>query len=147
MEDILPEEYKNFVEYIYSFMDDDATVKFDLKIVEQPSCEPITILLTGYKNNDQFTLEIGNEFAEFWSDNNDYCLEKFKKMRERISKQLSKSIHGIRISSTSRSPNMIELSDAQTFQAIRVFEFNTQTKEEFDTFVKKLESIILTYPI
>jgi len=66
-------------------------------------------------------------------------------MRGNISNQLSKSINGIRLLGTSRSSNIVELSDAQTFQAIRVFEFNEQSKEEFDRFVKKLEPIILRY--
>ncbi len=145
LDETLPEEYKAFIEYIYSFIDEETTVKFDFKSVEQPSLDPITILLTGYKNSDQFILEVGDDFTEFWSENSDYCFEEFKKMRENISKQLAKPINGIRLLGTSRSSNMVELSDAQTFQAIRVFEFNTQTKEEFDTFLKKLEPIILEY--
>lgn len=68
-------------------------------------------------------------------------------MRENISKQISKPINGIRLLSTQRSPNMVELSNAQTFQALRVFEFNEQTKEEFDNFTAKLEPILLKYSL
>lgn len=34
---------------------------------------------------------------------------------------------------------MIELVDLQSFQALRVFEFNEQTKDEFINFLKKLQ--------
>lgn len=147
LDDELPEKYKIFIEYVYSFTDDNTIVKFDLKIVEQLSIDPITILLTGYKNNEQFILETGNDFAEYWTNNIDYCFEEFKKMRENISKQISQPINGIQISSTSRSSNMVELSDTQTLQALRVFEFNEQTKEEFDKFTTKLEPILLKYSL
>jgi len=40
---------------------------------------------------------------------------------------------------------MIELVDVQNFQALRVFEFNEQTKDEFMTFLRKLEIILYNY--
>ena len=143
--EIISDEHKKFIDYVYSFVDDETTVKFDFVQVEYPRHEPIRILLTGYENNDKFILEVGNDFAEYWANNSDYCFEEFKKMREGISKKISKPINGIRLLGTSRSPNMVELSDAQTFQALRVFEFNEQTKEEFDKFTGKLEQIIIKH--
>jgi len=143
--EIISDEHKKFIDYVYSFSDDDTTVKFDFVQVDYPRAEPIRILLTGYEDDDQFILEIGNDFAEYWSTDSEYCFERFKNMRENISKIISQEIKAIRLLSTSRSPNMIELSDAQTFQAIRVFEFNEQTKEKFDDFLIKLEPILLKY--
>ena len=58
---------------------------------------------------------------------------------------LKKEINGIRITSYIRSPNIVELIDAQNFQALRAFEFNEQTKDKFDEFLVKLESILLKY--
>lgn len=142
-DDTLRREYKKFVQYIYSFVNDNTVVKFDLKIVDQPSLEPITIFLTGYKNDDQFVLEIGDTLMEFWNDNSDYCFQGIKKSREKISKLIEKPINSIRVVSARRSPNMIELSDAQTLQPIRVFEFNEPTEIEFDKFLNKLEFVIL----
>ncbi len=143
--EIISDEYKKFIDYVYSFVDDDTTVKFDFVQVDYPRYEAIRILLTGYEDDDQFILEIGNDFAEYWSSNSEYCFERFKKMRENISKITSQEIKAIRLLSTSRSTNMIELSNAQTLQAIRVFEFNEQTKEKFDEFLTKLEPILLKY--
>ncbi len=57
----------------------------------------------------------------------------------RVSKQVKDTIAPIRLTSSSKSPNMIELVDVQNFQALRVFEFNEQTKDEFSNFLKKLE--------
>lgn len=145
--EMISEEHKKFIDYVYFFVDDETTVKFDFVKVNNPRHEPIRILLTGYEDKDQFILETGDDFSEYWSNNSDYCFEEFKKMRENISKQISKPINGIRLLSTSRSPNMVELSDAQTLQALRVFEFNTQTKEEFDKFTTKLEPILLKYSL
>jgi len=143
--EMISDEHRHFIEYVYSFVDDDTTVKFDFVQVDYPRYEPIRILLTGYKNDDQFILEIGDYFAEYWSDNSEYCFERFKKMRENISKITSQPINAIKLLSTSRSPNMIELSDAQTLQTLRIFEFNESTKEIFDEFLIKLEAFILKY--
>ncbi len=145
--EMISAEHKKFIDYVYSFVDDYTTVKFDFVKVNNPRHEPIRILLTGYEDNDQFILETGYYFSEYWTNNSDYCFEEFKKMRENISKQISKPINGIRLLSTQRSPNMVELSNAQTFQALRVFEFNEQTKEEFDNFTAKLEPILLKYSL
>lgn len=143
--EMISDEHKKFIDYVYSFVEDDTTVKFDFVQVDNPRYEPIRILLTGYEDNDKFILEVGNDFTEYWANNSDYCFEEFKKMREVISEKISEPIDGIRLVGTSRSPNMVELSDAQTLQALRVFEFNEQTKEEFDKFTAKLEPILLKY--
>ena len=66
-------------------------------------------------------------------------------MRQRASEQMSEPLAPIRVTSTNRSPNMVELADAQTFQALRVLEFNKKTKDEFVLFCKKLEDVVMSY--
>lgn len=138
-------KYSHIFNYISSIVDDEVTLFIDTKIVEKILYEPITILLFGYESNEKFLLEVGDDFAEFWSKNSEYCLNEFKQMREKISKQIKESVSPIRITSTSRSPNIVELVDAQSFQALRVFEFNFQTKEEFIHFLQKLEITLVEY--
>jgi len=48
--EIISDDHKKFIDYVYSFMDDDATVKFDFVQVKNPRFQPIRILLTGYTN-------------------------------------------------------------------------------------------------
>ena len=136
------ENYKDMIKDISSIVDDDSIFLIDSKIVSKISYEPINIMLFGYEDNSMFALEVGNNFTQYWSDNSLYCLEEFRKMKERVSSELKKEINTIRITSHSRSPNIVELIDSQNFQALRAFEFNEQTKEEFDKFLVKLESAI-----
>ena len=133
------ENYKDMIKDISSIVDEDNTFLIDSKIVSKISYEPINIMLFGYEDNSMFALEVGDNFAQYWSDNSSYCLEEFHKMKEKVSKELKKEINGIRITSHSRSPNIVELVDSQSFQAIRAFEFNEQTKDEFTNFLRKLE--------
>ena len=88
LEDESIKKYSHIMDYISSVVDDDVTVLFDTKIVPKILYEPITILLFGYENDEKFLLEVGNDFTEFWQENNDYCLNEFKQMRERVSKQV-----------------------------------------------------------
>ena len=55
--EIISDKHKDFIDYVYSFMDDDATVKFDFVKVGNPRLEPIRILLTGYKNDNKLILD------------------------------------------------------------------------------------------
>ncbi len=52
--EMISDEHRCFIEYVYSFVDDDTTVKFDFVQVDYLRYEPIRILLTGYKNDDYF---------------------------------------------------------------------------------------------
>lgn len=145
LEDEPIEKYRHIIDYIYSAVKDDVTVLFDTKIVTKILYEPMTILLFGYENSEKLLLHVGDNFAEFWQKNSEYCLDEFKQMRQRASRQMSEPLTPIRITSSNRSSNMVELVDVQSFQALRVFEFNEQTKDEFILFCKKLESAIINY--
>jgi hypothetical protein len=48
--EITSDEHRHFIEYVYSFVDDNTTVKFDFIQVDYLRYEPIRILLTGYKS-------------------------------------------------------------------------------------------------
>lgn len=63
--EMISAEHKKFIDYVYSFVDDYTTVKFDFVKVNNPRHEPIRILLTGYEDNDQFILETGYYFSEY----------------------------------------------------------------------------------
>jgi len=145
LEDKGIENYKDMIEDISSMADNNSTLIVDSKIVSKISYEPINIMLFGYEDNSVFALEVGDNFAQYLSDNSSYSLEEFRKMKERVSNELKKEINGIRITSHSRSPNIVELVDSQNFQALRAFEFNEQTKDEFTNFLKKLEITLKNY--
>ncbi len=139
------ESYKHIIDEISSAVNHEATLLIKTKIVSKASDDSVNVILFGYENSDVFSLEVGDYFAEFWSENSDYCLQEFKKMRESISKETGKSVNSMRIVGSGRSPNMIELSEAQTFRAVRVFEFNEQTKEEFEKFLQKIGITLLEF--
>ena len=82
------QKYSHIIDYVSFIIDDEVTLLVDTKIVPKILYGPITILLFGYENNEEILLEVGDDFAEFWKENNDYCLNEFKQMRERISKEL-----------------------------------------------------------
>lgn len=111
IEDESIKKYSHILNYISSIVDDEVTVLLDTKIVDKILYEPITILLFGYENDEKILLEVGNNFTDFWQENSEYCSNEFKKMRERVSIQVKENLAPIRLTSSSRSANMIELVD------------------------------------
>ncbi|MCX6077177.1 MAG: hypothetical protein NTW78_09900 [Campylobacterales bacterium] len=146
LDEVVSKENELFMDYIYENTKDDTTVKFGLLIVPRLSEVPISLLLTGYKENEDIKLSCGNNYIFFWTEQQTYCMQQFKEMRERISKKVDVDVKSIRLLSDSyNSKNMVQAFDVKNDMALKAFEFNHSTKEEFNIFIEKLENLLIDF--